>query len=113
MNILVVEDAQDDAHLIQFMLAREGHAVELRTSGFADLIDEFDWASLNSILCDQSLDGYDGKDLFEWLKRNHPHVRRVMITGSSMTNEIQAHADKVLIKPVKPEGILEALGPTP
>jgi CheY-like chemotaxis protein len=99
VNVLVVEDAKDIALLLEIVLRGEGHNVECWTSAFSSIAELAPWDQIDVVMCDQDLDGYDGKELFRWISTEHPEVRRVMITGSSMTDEASAYADLVLIKP--------------
>lgn len=111
MNILIVEDDKGVALLFQFVLQGAGHTAQVWTSDFEAVAKVAPWDLIDVVIADQQLGEYDGKELLRWVSDNRPSVRRVMITGSSLTNEIEASADVVLIKPVSAGSILDSLSP--
>ncbi|HEY0168946.1 MAG TPA: response regulator [Jatrophihabitans sp.] len=108
MSLLIVEDVREIAPLFELLLKGAGHTVETWTSAFASTADLAPWPMIDVVICDQDIDGYDGKALLRWLAEVHPTVRRVMITGGSITTEVEASADLVLIKLVSSTAVLQS-----
>ena len=82
MRILVVDD--DDAHgaYVSALLARHGHIAELVNSGRAALgrlhIETFD-----ALVMDVFMPEMDGIELLRELKRQHPNLIVIGMTGSA------------------------------
>lgn len=109
MNVLVVEDNVDIAMLLDVMLTGEGHSISRWTSNFDTIIELAPWGSIDAVIVDQQLGDYDGKEICAWLAREHPRIRRIFLTGSSLVTPEEASAHVVLIKPSSPAGIMQAL----
>lgn len=110
MNVLVVEDDEGIATLLELVLTTRGHTVQKHTSDFEGTLTRRDWLEIDAVICDQDLGGFDGKSVFRFLASAYPKIRRVMLTGSSLIDEKSAAADLVLIKPINSQAILASIG---
>lgn len=110
IHVLIIEDTTDVAHLLQVVLGADDELlVDTRTDNFGAIRHDVDWNGVDAVLCDQYLDGYDGKQILEWLSVEHPRIKRVMLTGDSSVDLSGSFADAVLIKPTPPADILDVL----
>jgi DNA-binding response OmpR family regulator len=110
MHVLIVEDSVEIASLFTFLLRDMDIIVTTWVDDFPHLAQQVPWSDIDAILCDQYLDGYDGKELLAWLEAQWPYIRRVMLTADPNVNLHEAHADTVLIKPCETSVLLTALG---
>ena len=109
MKVLIVEDSAEIAALLKIVLSHAGHEIEVKTDSFSSIIDLTFWNEIDVAIIDQHLDGYDGKEILRWLKQNKPSIRRIMLTGDSSIDAVNANAHIVLIKPVSPHVIQGAV----
>ena len=83
LKILIVEDAATDAELMESELRRSGVrfvAKRVDTRGaFTDAIEAF---KPDIVLCDYALPDFTGADALEHVRRTHPEISAVMVTGA-------------------------------
>lgn len=108
-SVLVVEDDEFTARLLQFLLEREQYEVILVSDGQAALTYMASHAPTSIVLMDVMLPYVNGFELLRQL-REHPawgHTRVIMLSakseGSDIARALDAGADDYLIKPFKPE----------
>jgi len=108
-SVLVVEDDEFTARLLQFLLEREQYAVILASDGQAALSYIESHAPTSIVLMDVMLPYIDGFELLHQL-RQHPAWRRTRVImlsakseGSDIARALDAGADDYLSKPFKPE----------
>lgn len=108
-SVLVVEDDEFTARLLQFLLEREQYEVILVSDGQAALTYMASHAPTSIVLMDVMLPYVNGFEVLRQL-RDHPvwgRTRVIMLSakseGSDIARALDAGADDYLIKPFKPE----------
>lgn len=108
-SVLVVEDDEFTARLLQFLLEREQYDVILVGDGQAALTHMATHAPASIVLMDVMLPYVNGFEVLRQL-RDHPvwgRTRVIMLSakseGSDIARALDAGADDYLIKPFKPE----------
>jgi len=82
-RILVVDDEASVREVCAAMLRHLGHEVVEASSGdHAQTMLQ----GVGLVICDLSMPGMSGDQLFEWLQIHHPHVPFVLCTGYDATN---------------------------
>jgi DNA-binding NtrC family response regulator len=110
MNVVVVEDAPEIAQLLGMMLHVNSEiSVTIVTEDFETCVERIDWAEVDAILCDRWLGKYDGANILEWVEKNYPDIKRVVLTADVGVSEKEVHAHRVLIKMASQDLILKAL----
>ncbi len=110
-SILVVDDEVEIVRILKRILESKGYKVTTATDGQGALAaierDNFDL-----VICDLKMPGMDGRDLYEWLRRERPDMthRVVFSTGDVVSNDSWSFLQKVegrfIAKPFKPGQIL-------
>lgn len=108
-RILVVEDQQDVAELIQVVLRGEGHTVAIARDGAQGLMLARDWDP-DLILMDIMLPGVDGGTLIARL-RQEPETSSLPIVAMSASRTLrdrseELEADALLSKPFDVDALL-------
>ena len=108
-RILVVEDQQDVAELIQVVLRGEGHTVAIAKDGAQGLMLSRDWDP-DLILMDIMLPGVDGGTLISRL-RQEPETASLPIIAMSASRTLrdrseELEADALLSKPFDVDALL-------
>jgi len=108
-RILVVEDQQDVAELIQVVLRGEGHTVAIARDGAQGLMLSRDWDP-DLILMDIMLPGVDGGTLISRL-RQEPETSSLPIIAMSASRTLrdrseELEADALLSKPFDVDALL-------
>jgi CheY-like chemotaxis protein len=108
-RILVVEDQQDVAELIQVVLRGEGHTVAIAKDGAQGLMLSRDWEP-DLILMDIMLPGVDGGTLIARL-RQEPETASLPIIAMSASRTLrdrseELEADALLSKPFDVDALL-------
>ncbi len=111
-RILVVDDEQVVLDVLEQTLAREGFLVTTRANAEAGL-EELAREAFDLVLCDIRLEGVDGLAFLGEVRRNHPGVDVVLMTGyGSIAEAIDAMAlgaVDYLTKPLNPKEIVARL----
>jgi two-component system, OmpR family, alkaline phosphatase synthesis response regulator PhoP len=111
-TVLVVEDNDEIGYLIQFLLEREGHSVELARDGRAAEQIIAAMAPPSLVMLDVMLPYVDGFQLLAQIRRRKGWelVPVLMLTAKSQENEIvralEAGANDYVVKPFKPNELL-------
>lgn len=111
-HILVVEDDDNIASLLQFMLQREGHTVTVRADGEAAYVHILTERVPALVLLDSMLPYRDGLSLLKALRAQPgwEAVPVVMLTARSLERDIvaalDAGASDYVIKPFQPHELL-------
>ena len=114
LQILCVEDHADTAALLAKLFRNCGHHVATASCLSAALVlaecDEFD-----ALVADIGLPDGSGLDLVGVLRRDHPNMTCIAISGHGMPQDVErgraAGFDHYFVKPIVPEQILAALAP--
>lgn len=81
-TVLVVEDEQQVLKIIESMLARKGYTVLTATRGEAAIaVSEETSASIDLLVTDVGIPGMDGSKVWEAVRRSHPSIRVLFISG--------------------------------
>lgn len=111
-SILIIDDDENVRQSLAMILRRSGYCVSLaKNAAMAlDIINEVDF---NLVFLDIQLPDMDGMDLLALVRKTHPGLCVVVITGtplSSMTAKIMPlHVLGNFAKPVDPDLILQFL----
>jgi len=114
-SILIVEDDEEIAYLLKFMLEREGYAVAHAIDGkeAIRLIDSMPVPKL--VLLDVMLPYHDGFQLIDYIRRKESWqgIPVVMLTakvkGDSIARALEAGADDYVAKPFQPVELMARL----
>lgn len=107
-SILVVEDDEVIAVLLEYLLIREGYQVILAKDGYAALQQIESNASVDLVLLDVMLPYVDGTHLLERIRAmpSWEHIPIIMLTAKSSERDIAAAlnlgADDFISKPFQP-----------
>ena len=109
-RILVIDDDQSILSLFTLILQRKGHMADTAKTGF-EALERISRKLYNIALIDVVLPDMSGLDLLD----NIPsETRKIVITGVlTEDSRVRARlkgADDYLLKPVKPEKLLELIG---
>ncbi|WP_135076664.1 response regulator transcription factor [Terasakiella sp. SH-1] len=113
MHIVIVEDHDALREMTATVLREKGYFVT--DLAYAEDVDSIlDGARIDIIVIDLNLPGEDGLSLTKRLRKAHPLVGIIMMTGrdtpKDMTVGYESGADIYLIKPLAPETLLSAIG---
>lgn len=112
--ILVVDDEPVVAGVLSSILGRRGYRVTLVNSGYEALEKlRAPDADFELVTTDHGMPGMNGLQLIAEIKRTHPHLPVLLLTGWGEsvleTNVPEAMPDAVLGKPINQADLLEAL----
>lgn len=111
-RILLVDDNDDAAEMLRVALEDAGHIVAIAGSGPEALERAAQFRPEVGVL-DIGLPGIDGYELARRLRRMHPAVRLVALTGYGQNSDIEAATragfDAHFAKPVPIASLLDAL----
>ena len=114
MKILVVDDNQFILEVIQQMLEGQGYEL-FPKNNVDDAIAHLEGDPCNLVITDIVMPEKDGTKLAQYVKAKTPEIPVLAITGG-VENAVQdyAHyaemfADKVLIKPLKKEELIDVI----
>lgn len=112
-RILVVDDERDICRALEFLLSREGYAVDTASSGgeALELVSKKDY---DLILTDLKMEGIDGIQLIERVKEASPSTVMVLMTAyASVENAVEAMkkgAGDYIVKPFVNEDVKLTIG---
>lgn len=116
-TILLTEDEPAIREVCHRVLASEGFELDKAENGIVakEMIEKKEYVLY---LIDIKMPKLDGKQLYHWLKENHPELanRVIFITGSVMGGDTQEFLDQAnrpfLLKPFTPDELIATLGKT-
>jgi DNA-binding NtrC family response regulator len=79
-KVLIVDDDEDVREGLERLLSREGHSVVVAESGEAALAVLRD-PGIRLVISDNHMSGMSGLELFKRLRKERPHLVRVMLTA--------------------------------
>jgi diguanylate cyclase (GGDEF)-like protein len=109
MKILVVEDDEFTARMLQTVLTKQNYTVEVAVDGQAgwELVEAFDY---DLVLMDYVLPKIDGVSLCRQLRSQGYQMPIVLLTGCDSShdkaNGLDAGADDYIVKPFEPEELV-------
>ncbi|MCU0824016.1 MAG: response regulator transcription factor [Leptospira sp.] len=102
MKILVVDDEEDIASLIQFHLEEEGFQVEVCHNGM-EVLPRLEKNLPDGIILDLMLPGIGGMDLCRRIKEKYPQIAILMVTAKTGETDVvlglELGADDYIRKP--------------
>lgn len=108
--ILLVDDEERFLQTTGKLLERLGYAVLTATSGQA-AIDRLERETIHVVILDVKMPGMDGIETLKEIKKRHPLVEVIMLTGhatvSSAVEGMKSGAIDYLMKPSDPEILIE------
>ena len=112
LSVLIVDDYEPLRAMMRTVFARAGAEVREAANG-AEALRAFEAAPADLVLMDQSMPGMSGLALLAGLRARSATVRLIMLTGHSAPSLAEdarrAGADAVLVKPVAPRALMEAV----
>ena len=110
-RVLVIEDDEDAAELLQLFLTHLGHDVTTEYCG-ADALKAAESDSFDHVLMDLTLPDYDGYDLAEEIKGKLPNATLTIVSGHEASKETMQTIgiDSALLKPVSKDDLASVVG---
>ncbi|MBT3136735.1 response regulator [Alteromonas sp. ALT199] len=110
-RILVIEDDEDAAELLQLFLSHLGHDVTTEYCG-ADALDTACDGEFDHVLMDLTLPDYNGYDLASELKEKLPNALLTIVSGHEADEEAMESIgiDSALLKPVSKDDLASVVG---
>ena len=106
---MIIDDAPEIARLVSLTLNAAGIETVECTDHFAALPTLVQWDTISAVIVDKLLGMYDGTSFLYWIRKEHPKIRRIMLTGATSIDVESSPAQTILIKPAAPEAIREAV----
>ncbi len=111
-RVLVVEDDEDMREMLVEALDEEGFVVESAPSG-AEALRKAGHAAFDLLITDVRMGGMDGLETLANVKRFHPNIRSIIITGyasdDAPVRAIKLEAWDYLYKPFSLQELLQAV----
>lgn len=92
-----MDDDESVAKLLKALL--KDHQVVIRTNGFETITGDIDWTAIDVVIVDRILGIQDGTHLLRWIRKEHPDILRIMLTGDTAVNVDESPANRVMFKP--------------
>ncbi len=101
-RVLIVDDDAEMREALEMVFSADGHGCEVAADAFAALTI-VDRQAFDVVICDIVMDGMSGLDLLDRVKRSHPALPFIAITGvggvSQAVDAIKRGAFEYLVKP--------------
>jgi DNA-binding NtrC family response regulator len=88
MNILIVDDEPQVAEVLAKSLTRQGHRTTVAHSG-EDALRMIRTTPPDALFLDVSMPGINGLDVLAEVRRTHPELAVVVITGHATADEVE------------------------
>jgi len=108
LAVLVVDDEELVRRALLGMLGRGG-LVPVGASGAAEALELLERRTFDVALLDRSMPGLDGVELGRRLRRSHPDMKLLLVTGSEVAADEAAVFDGMLQKPLGGHELLAAV----
>ncbi|MCG6945309.1 MAG: endopeptidase La [Deltaproteobacteria bacterium] len=112
-NLLLVDDEEIARSNLEHILNKEGHQVATAADG-AEALRQMNSAQFDLVLTDLRMAKLGGMELLEEIKRDHPNVEVIIITGyatvDSAVEALQKGAYHYLAKPLKIDEVRSTVG---
>jgi len=112
IDVLVVDDEEDFVEMLSMRLSDAGHRVRTAFDGDAGLA-ALDQAECDVVLLDIRMPGKDGITVLKAIKRDHPLVEVILLTGhgtvDTAVDGLKAGAFDYVQKPTRFEELVEKL----
>lgn len=109
-HVLVVDDADENRHLVEILLSSEGYSVDSAATGEAAL-DQAVERRPDVVVLDLALPDMDGADVIQRLQQRGVNSPVLVVTGDiSPQSRVTAHqAAAYLMKPYDIEALLQSV----
>lgn len=101
-RVLIVDDDRDAIETLEDVLSADGHACELAPDA-ATAIRSVDGLSCDVVISDVVMDGMDGLALLDRVKRSHPALPFILVTGRAdvpqAVDAMRRGAFRYMVKP--------------
>jgi len=112
VSILVVDDEASFRNILSSVLQSEGYLVETASDG-EEVFPIVDKKKIDLMLLDIQMKKVDGFEVLQYVKKKHPAIKVVMLTGfSEMANAVKARsmgAEGFISKPYDLFNLLETI----
>ncbi len=112
LKILLVDDEEDFASILAERLVLRGFQAEVATSG-VDALRHIREASFSVLILDVKMPGIDGLGLMAEVKRKHPDLPVILLTGhgsvTSAATGMKEGAFDYLMKPIEIDELIEKI----
>lgn len=111
-NVLVVDDEQIVCNSCRRILSQHGHNVHMASSG-RDALRKVEEDKYDIVIADWKMPEIDGMEVLRIVKKNHPDIVPIMITGypsvESAVKAMRLGVSNYLPKPLSPDALTQAL----
>jgi CheY-like chemotaxis protein len=101
-RLLIVDDDPEMREALGDFFSRDGHACELAADASAAL-EAFDRQAFDVVICDVLMEGMNGLQLLDRIRKNHPTIPFIVITGKGGVSQavaaIKRGAFEYMVKP--------------
>lgn len=109
-RILIVEDNAVLAQVFKRVVASRGYGCAVAQT-VQSAIEVLEMNSFDVVICDLHLGAESGIQVLKAARQLAPEARRVLMSGSEVVEACE-DADMILTKPVEPETLIAAIGPS-
>jgi two-component system response regulator HydG len=111
-RLLIVDDDREMREVLGTLLSGEGHTCELAASA-ATALKIVEDQTFDVVVCDVVMDGMSGLDLLDRLRRTHPALPFIVITGNGdipqAIDAIRRGAFEYVVKPCDADALLRVV----
>ena len=111
-NVLVVDDEQIVCNSCKKILSQQGHNVQIALHG-REALKKVEEDKYDVVIADWKMPEIDGMEVLRIVKKNHPDIIPIMITGypsvESAVKAMRLGVSNYLPKPLSPDALTEAL----
>src|SRR5580658_3140660 len=103
-RVLIVDDDVEMREAVAGLFSADGHACELAGDAIAAL-EVVDRQTFDAVICDVVMEGMSGLELVDRVKRTHPALPVILITGkggvSQAVDAVKRGAFEYIVKPFR------------
>jgi DNA-binding NtrC family response regulator len=111
-RVLLVDDDREEIEMLEHVLSGEGYACELAANA-ATAIRSVDDSSCDVVVSDVFMEGMDGLELLDRVKRGHPRLIFVLVTGrggiSQAVDAMKRGAFQYMTKPCDADALRQVV----
>ena len=111
-NVLVVDDEQIVCNSCRKILVQQGHNVQIALHG-REALRKVEEDKYDVVVADWKMPEIDGMEVLRIVKKNHPDIVPIMITGypsvESAVKAMRLGISNYLPKPINPDALTDAL----
>jgi two-component system response regulator HydG len=107
-RLLIVDDDREMREMLASLFAGDGHVCEVAADA-AEALEVVDRQTFDAVICDVVMDGMSGLDLLDRLRRTHPALPFILITGAGGVHQavdaIKRGAFQYVVKPCEADDL--------